>query len=88
MLPKSRIHHCHVKNAVKSAGDPAKPIAWAPVGTGYIDWTAQFAALKQAGYRHAVSLETHWTGGGTPEACSRTSWADMKGALTASGTLA
>ena len=83
-LPKSRIHHCHVKNAVK---DASGKIEWAPVGTGYIDWTAQFRALKQAGYRNAVSLETHWTGGGTPEACSRVSWGGMKKALEGSGTI-
>ena len=92
LLPKDRIHHCHVKNAAKRpAGDstgPHEAQAWAPVGIGYIDWQAQFAALKQAGYRHAVSLETHWTGGGTPEASTRKSWADMQSALEKSGTLA
>jgi sugar phosphate isomerase/epimerase len=52
-----------------------------------IDWTAQFRALKSIGYRNAVSLETHWRGGGSPEASSRISWAGMKKALEASGTL-
>ena len=84
-LPKARIHHCHVKNAVRSA---AGKIEWAPVQTGYLDWKAQFAALKQVGYDHAVSLETHWTGAGTPEACSRESWFGMKQALVSSGALA
>jgi L-ribulose-5-phosphate 3-epimerase len=28
-----------------------------------------------------VSLETHWRGGGTPEASTRASWAGMKDAL-------
>ena len=83
-LPKARIHHCHVKNAARNA---AGKIEWAPVQTGFINWTAQFAALKQAGYRNAVSLETHWTGGGTPEACSRQSWTGMDQALKASGCL-
>jgi sugar phosphate isomerase/epimerase len=83
-LPKNRIHHCHVKNAVKNAQDK---IEWAPVGTGYIDWKAQFSALRQAGFRDAVSLETHWHGGGSPEQSTRVSWADMKKALAASGTL-
>lgn len=77
-IPKDRIHHCHVKNAVK---DPSGKIEWAPVGTGYVDWTAQFRALKQVGYHDAVSLETHWKGGGTPEQSSRASWAGMKQAL-------
>lgn len=84
-LPKERIHHCHVKNCGK---DAAGKLSWQPVGTGEIDWTAQFAALRAVGYRHAVSLETHWTGGGTPEASTRKSWADMHGALEASHTLA
>ena len=82
-LPKNRIHHCHCKNAVK---DATGKIVWSPVDKGYIDWTAQFRALKQAGYHDAVSLETHWRGGGTPEASTRISWAGMKKALQDSGT--
>ena len=78
LLPKDRIHHCHVKNARK---DAAGKIVWSPVGEGYIDWSAQFHALAQAGYRNAVTLETHWTGGGVPEACTRTSWNEMQKAL-------
>ena len=77
-LPKNRIHHCHCKNAVKDANGK---IEWSPVGQGYIDWTAQFRALKDAGFHEAVSLETHWHGGGTPEECSRISWSGMKEAL-------
>jgi len=83
LIPKDRIHHCHVKNAVKGA---AGKIEWAPVDIGYIDWAAQFRALKQSGYRDVVSLETHWTGGGTPEQCTRISWAGMKKCLQDSGT--
>ena len=64
MLPKDRIHHCHCKNAVK---DDAGRIQWSPVDKGFINWTAQFRALHQAGFRDAVSLETHWRGGGTAE---------------------
>jgi sugar phosphate isomerase/epimerase len=84
LLPKNRIHHCHVKNAVK---DASGKIAWSPVDIGIIDWTKQFAALKAAGYKEAVSLETHWRGEATPEASTRTSWAGMKKCLTASNTL-
>lgn len=80
LLPKDRIHHCHSKNAVTGASGK---IEWSPVGKGYIDWAAQLRALKQAGYRDAVTLETHWTGGGTPEQCSRVSWAGMEQALSA-----
>jgi sugar phosphate isomerase/epimerase len=93
LLPKNRIGHCHVKCAVSkpaiAKAGVAKPEAgfsWAAVGQGLPDWTAQFRALKQAGYRAAVSLETHWTGGGSPEASSRISWAGMKEALEKSNT--
>jgi sugar phosphate isomerase/epimerase len=84
MLPKARIHHCHVKNAVKGADGK---VVWAPVGTGVIDWTAQFRDLAKAGYRDAVSLETHWHGGASPEDSTRQSWAGMKKALESSGNL-
>ncbi len=77
-LPKNRIHHCHCKNAVK---DDSGKVEWSPVGKGYIDWAAQFRALKHSGFHDAVSLETHWHGGGTPEQSTRTSWAGMKKAL-------
>ena len=83
-LPKNRIHHCHVKNAVKNA---AGKIEWAPVDIGLIDWTAQFRALRKIDYREAVSLETHWHGASTPEESTRVSWAGMKKALKDSGTL-
>jgi sugar phosphate isomerase/epimerase len=43
-LPKNRIHHCHVKNAVKNA---AGKIEWAPVDIGLIDWTAQFRSQNR-----------------------------------------
>jgi hypothetical protein len=38
----------------------------------------QFRALKQDGYRHAVSLETHWRGAGSTEQSTRLCWAAMK----------
>ena len=81
-LPRSRIHHCHCKNAIKN---DAGKIVWSPVDKGYIDWTAQFRALKQAGFTDAVSLETHWRGGGTPEESTRISWAGMKKDLIDAG---
>jgi len=77
-IPKNRIHHCHCKNAVKGADGK---IEWSPVDKGFIDWASQFKALKQSGFHDAVSLETHWHGGGTPEASTRISWAGMKKAL-------
>jgi sugar phosphate isomerase/epimerase len=79
-LPKDRIHHCHVKNAVK---DAKGTVVWSPVDIGFIDWVAQFKALKEIGYSDAVNLETHWKGGGTPEQSSKISWAGMKKDLLA-----
>ncbi len=84
-LPKERIVHCHVKDAVRKGADG---FAWEAVGSGIIDWTAQFKALKQLGYREGVSLETHWKGGGTSEASTRASMAGMKKALEGAGALA
>ena len=83
-LPKHRIHHCHVKNTMRNA---TGKLEWAPVDKGYIDWTAQFKALKALGYHEAVSLETHWRGAGTPEASSRISWAGMRECLEKAGAL-
>src|ERR1700730_8045865 len=74
LLPKDRIGHCHCKDAVKKG----KKYDWAPMGGGIIDWAGQFKALRRDGYHYAVSLETHWNGGGTPEESSRKSWAGMK----------
>ena len=84
LLPKDRIHHCHCKNAVK---DAAGKIEWSPVDKGFIDWAAQFRALQKAGFRDAVSLETHWRGAVTAEESTRISWAGMRQALKDSGTL-
>jgi sugar phosphate isomerase/epimerase len=74
LLPKGRIGHCHCKDAAKKG----EHVDWAPMGAGIIDWAGQFKALKRDGYHLAVSLETHWNGGGSPEECSRKSWAGMK----------
>ena len=83
-LPKNRIHHCHVKNAVK---DASGKMVWSPVDVGYIDWTAQFKALEGIGYSNAVNLETHWRGAGTPEASSIRSWEGMKKDLQEAGAI-
>ena len=74
LLPKDRIGHCHCKDTVKKG----KGFDWAPMGGGMIDWAGQYKALKHDGYHFAVSLETHWNGGGSPEESSRQSWAGMK----------
>jgi sugar phosphate isomerase/epimerase len=83
-IPKNRIHHCHCKNAVKNANGK---IEWSQVDKGFIDWTAQFRALNNSGFRDAVSLETHWHGGDSPEDSTRISWTGMKQALKDSATL-
>ncbi|HVJ09671.1 MAG TPA: sugar phosphate isomerase/epimerase family protein [Acidisarcina sp.] len=85
LLPKNRIGHCHCKDTVMKPGGGYE---WAPVGKGVIDWKGQFRALKQMGYNHAISLETHWHGGGTGEESTRQSWAGMKIALQSAGMLA
>ena len=82
-LPKGRIGHVHCKDASKSAD--GKTWEWAAMGRGVIDWAGQFRALKQDGYHRAVTLETHWKGGGTPEESSRQSFAGMKQLLQKAG---
>jgi sugar phosphate isomerase/epimerase len=77
LLPKDRIGHCHVKDAVRTG----EKYEWAAMGKGIVDWPGQFSALKRDGYHHAVSLETHWRGAGTPEASSIESWKGMRAAL-------
>ncbi len=84
LLPKNRLGHCHCKDVVRKNGNGYE---WAPMGGGIIDWTGQFRALREDGYRFAVSLETHWRGAGTPEASTRQSWAGMKKELQAAGDL-
>lgn len=74
-IPKDRLHHCHVKNAVKGADGK---IVWAPVNVGYINWAAQFRALAELGFSGAVNLETYWKDGNTAETSSRKSWQGMK----------
>jgi L-ribulose-5-phosphate 3-epimerase len=92
LLPHERIGHCHAKNVKRDdaqAPPPGRPMPgkseWEPVGTGVVDWVGQLKALHAMGYRHAVSLETHWRGAGTPEASTRVSMADLKKALVQAG---
>jgi L-ribulose-5-phosphate 3-epimerase len=85
LLPKHRIGHCHCKDAIPTKS--GEGFEWAAVGKGSVDWIGQFRALKEAGYRQAISLETHWRGAGSPEESSRQSWAGMKAALQKAGAL-
>lgn len=82
LLPKDRIGHCHCKDVRHT---PGKPYEWAPVGGGIIDWAGQLEALERDGFHHALSLETHWRGAGTPEASTRVSFAGLKGVLKKAG---
>jgi L-ribulose-5-phosphate 3-epimerase len=75
-IPKGRIGHVHCKDAARRTD--GKGWEWRAMGQGVIDWAGQFRALKNDGYRHAVTLETHWRGAGTPEESSRQSFAGMK----------
>jgi len=60
---------------------------WAAMGRGIVDWVGQFKALKRDGYHHAVSLETHWRGAGSPEASTIESWKGMRDELQKAGAL-
>jgi len=85
LLPKNRIGHCHCKDVAKKTEGSGHQ--WAAMGRGVIDWVGQFQALKRDGYRHAVSLETHWRGAGSAEESTRQSWAGMKEELQKAGAL-
>ncbi len=85
LLPKNRIGHCHCKDAVKKVD--GNGYEWAAMGRGVIDWVGQFRALRNDGYKNAVSLETHWRGAGTAEESTRQSWAGMKEELQKAGGL-
>jgi sugar phosphate isomerase/epimerase len=85
LLPKNRIGHCHCKDVAKKTEGSGHQ--WAAMGRGVIDWVGQFQALKRDGYRHAVSLETHWRGAGSAEESTRQSWAGMKDVLQKAGAL-
>lgn len=84
LLPKDRIGHCHCKDTVLK---PSGGYQWAAVGKGVIDWVGQFKAFMAMKYELAVSLETHWHGGSSPEDSTRQSWAGMKAALRTAGAL-
>jgi len=77
-LPKNRIRHMHLKDAADTGNGKTE---WAAMGAGKIDYLGQFRALKRDGYAGAMSLETHWPGGGTPEESTRQSMAGLKALL-------
>ena len=53
-----RTIHVHVKDARRAGGRAATECV--ELGRGDIDLPAQFALLKQGGYRGWITLETHW----------------------------
>jgi L-ribulose-5-phosphate 3-epimerase len=86
LLPKNRIGHCHCKDVTYPSGtNETHKYEWAPVGGGVVDWVGQFQALKRDGFHHALSLETHWRGAGTPEASTRISMDGLKKTLVKAG---
>ena len=69
------------------SSDLAYGYEWAPVGGGVVDWPGQIRAFQRDGYHHAISLETHWHGAGTPEASTRVSMAGLKKTLAGAGVV-
>jgi L-ribulose-5-phosphate 3-epimerase len=82
LLPKDRIGHCHCKDVIVK---PGHKYDWAAVGAGSVDWVGQLRALRNDGFQHGLSLETHWRGAGTPEASTRASMAGLRKALDSAG---
>ena len=57
----TRIHHIHVKDALRIMPAPgALPAVAMPVGLGDVGWRAHLAAILRSGYPGNFSLETHW----------------------------
>src|ERR1700751_997879 len=83
LLPKERIGHCHCKDVIRK---PDNKYEWAPVGGGMVDGVGQLGALNHDGFHSGLSLETHWRGGGTPEASTRISMEGLRKAPAAAGT--
>lgn len=53
-----RTIHVHIKDASRDGTKAAQSCV--EVGTGQIDFPAQFRALKHGGFRGWITLETHW----------------------------
>jgi len=65
---KPFLAHVHVKDArPKDSGE----LEWVVVGDGVANWQAQVDALRADGYNGYLSLETHYSSGGSKEASSR-----------------
>jgi sugar phosphate isomerase/epimerase len=57
-----RLFHVHLKDSIRrTPTTPGGLIAvGTPVGIGEVNWRAHLLALRAAGYRGMLSLETHW----------------------------
>ncbi len=57
-----RLFHVHLKDAIRRAPVAAGDLiaVGTPVGVGQVDWRGQLLALRAAGYKGLLSLETHW----------------------------
>lgn len=55
-LDPARIFNVHLRDFAHKDGK----VEWAAVGTGEFDNLAQIRALRKAGYRGPLTLETHW----------------------------
>ncbi len=79
---RGRILHLHVKDVTRHLPGTSRPQWFVRVGTGSIDYPAQFRALVRDGYDGAISLETHYnhpTGG--REEATRESLAALRAIL-------
>lgn len=70
---KNHVVHMHVKDCALINGKKQ----WVAIGSGMIDYVAQFKALIKDGYSGVVSLETHYKINGDREAATRESFAGL-----------
>src|SRR5690606_27936142 len=57
-LLADRLHHLHVKDAVRRKPEKGKlPAVAVPIGAGEVDWRAHLVELRDIGYQGAISLE-------------------------------
>jgi sugar phosphate isomerase/epimerase len=57
-IPKGRIRHMHLKDAMV---DAKGVVHWVAIGQGSIDWAGMLRAMRKDGYQGMFSLETHYS---------------------------
>lgn len=57
LLDPARIFHVHLRDYRRNA---AGKVEWCEVGEGEFDNLGQIRALRKAGYKECLTLETHW----------------------------